>query len=124
MVRCGYGASVAGTPQNALLAEIRGEKARKEATAGALAAASKASDLAGFNASIESLQKVQRAWGDTPEIAKAISGIEGRRAQLANEAVARSVEAARAALLENNASGAIDALKASAAGKLTAVPAD
>jgi hypothetical protein len=106
--------SVSGTPQNALLAEIRAEKARKEATAGALAAASRASDLAGFNASIESLHKVQRAWGDTPEIAKAVSGIEGRRAQLANEAVARSVEAARAALLENNASGAIDALKASA----------
>ena len=106
--------SVSGTPQNALLAEIRGEKARKEATASALAAASKASDLASFNAAIESLQKVQRAWGDTPEIAKAISGIESRRAQLANEAVAKSVESARAALLENNASGAVDALKSSA----------
>jgi serine/threonine-protein kinase len=106
--------NVAGSPQNTLLAEIRAEKARKEATASALAAASKASDLAGFNASIESLHKVQRAWGDTPELAKAVSGIESRRAQLANETVAKSVEAARTALLENNASAAIEALKASA----------
>jgi serine/threonine-protein kinase len=104
---------VAGTPQNALLAEIRGEKARKEATAAALAAAAQASDLASFQSAVDSLQKLQRAWGDTPEISKAVSGIESRRAQLANETVARSVEAARAALLENNASAAINALKAS-----------
>jgi eukaryotic-like serine/threonine-protein kinase len=105
---------VSGSPQNALLAEIRGEKARREATAAALAAAAQASDLSGFNAAIESLQKVQRAWGDTPDLAKAVSGIESRRAQLANQAVARSVEAARAALLENNAAGAVEALKSSA----------
>jgi eukaryotic-like serine/threonine-protein kinase len=106
--------SVAGSPQNALLAEIRGEKARKEATASALAAAAQASGLAGFNAAIDSLQKVQRAWGDTPELAKAVSGIESRRAQLANQTVAKSVEAARAALLENNATAAVEALKSSA----------
>jgi len=105
---------VAGSPQNALLAEIRGEKARREATASALAAASQASDLAGFNAAIESLQKVQRAWGDTPDLAKAVSGIESRRAQLANQAVAKSVDAARTALLENNAAAAVEALKSSA----------
>ncbi|HEX4030073.1 MAG TPA: protein kinase [Terracidiphilus sp.] len=105
---------VSGTPQNTLLAEIRGEKARREATASALAAAAQASNLAGFNAAIESMHKVQRAWGDTPEIAKAVSGIESRRAQLANETVAKSVEAARTALLENNATGAVEALKASA----------
>jgi serine/threonine-protein kinase len=105
---------VAGSPQNALLAEIRGEKARREATASALAAASQVSNLAGFNAAIESLQKVQRAWGDTPDLAKAVSGIESRRAQLANQAVAKSVEAARAALLENSAAAAVDALKSSA----------
>jgi tetratricopeptide (TPR) repeat protein/predicted Ser/Thr protein kinase len=106
-------ASVAGSPQYTLLAEIRGEKARREATASALAAAAKASDLAGFQASIESLNKVQRAWGDTPELSKAVSGIEGRRSQLANEAVAKSVESARAALLNNDPPGAIEALKAS-----------
>ena len=106
--------SVAGSPQNALLAEIRGEKARKEATASALAAATQASNLAGFNDAIESLQKVQRAWGNTPELSNAVSGIASRRAQLANETVAKSVEAARAALLENNATAAVEALKSSA----------
>jgi predicted Ser/Thr protein kinase len=106
--------SVAGSPQNALLAEIRGEKARKEATASALSTAAQASTLAGFNDAIESLQKVRRAWGDTSEISSAVSGIESRRAQLANETVARSVEAARAALLENDAAAAVEALKSSA----------
>ena len=106
--------SVAGSPEYTLLAEIRGEKARKEATAGALAAAAQASNLAGFQAAIESLQKVQRAWGETPEVSKAVSGIESRRAQLANETVAKSVEAARAALFENNATIAVEALKSSA----------
>jgi eukaryotic-like serine/threonine-protein kinase len=105
---------VAGSPQNALLAEIRGEKARKEATASALASAGQASGLAGFNNAIESLQKVQRAWGDTSELSNALSGIESRRAQIANEAVAKSIEAARAALLENNAAAAVEALKSSA----------
>jgi tetratricopeptide (TPR) repeat protein/predicted Ser/Thr protein kinase len=105
--------SVAGSPQNTLLAEIRTEKARKETTASALATAAQASNLAGFQSAIESVQKVQRAWGDTPELAKAVAGIESRRAQLANETVAKSVEAARAALLENNASAAVEALKSS-----------
>ncbi|MGB6743437.1 MAG: hypothetical protein WBE38_07220, partial [Terracidiphilus sp.] len=105
--------SVAGSPQYALLADIRAEKARKETTASALAAAAQASNLASFQAAIDSLQKVQRAWGDTPELSKAVSGIESRRAQLANEAVAKSVEAARAALLENNATAAVEALKSS-----------
>ena len=106
--------NVSGSPQNRLLADIRGEKSRKEATTGALAAAAQASNLASFQAAIESVQKVQRAWGDTPELSKAVAGIESRRAQMASETVAKSVEAARAALLENNATGAVEALKSSA----------
>lgn len=106
--------SVAGSPQNALLAEIRGQKARKEATDAALAAAAQASELNSFQAAIDSLQKVQRAWGDTPELSKAVAGIESRRAQHANETVAGSVERARAALLNNDPPGAIAALKSSA----------
>jgi serine/threonine-protein kinase len=107
-------ASVAGSPENTLLAEIRGEKARKEATATALAAAAKASTLSSFQSALESLHKVQRAWGDKPDIAKAVAEIESRRAQLANQTVAKSIDAARAALLENNASAAVEALKSSA----------
>jgi eukaryotic-like serine/threonine-protein kinase len=105
---------VAGSPEYTLLAEIRAEKARKQATASALGSAEQASNLAGFQSAIESLQKVQRAWGDTAELAKAVSGIESRRARLADDTVAKSVESARAALLENDAAKAVDALKASA----------
>jgi eukaryotic-like serine/threonine-protein kinase len=106
--------AVAGSPQHKLLADIRAEKARNEATRTALATAAQATDLAGFNAAIESLRKVQRAWGDTSELSKAVAGIESRRTQLANEAVARSVESARAALLESDTTGAVEALKGSA----------
>jgi hypothetical protein len=106
--------NTAGSPQNALLAEIRAEKARKETTETALAAAAAASELGSFQTAIGSLEKVQRAWGDTPQLSKAVAGIESRRAQLANETVAKSVETARAALLNNDPSAAIAALKSSA----------
>ena len=105
--------NVAGSPQNALLAEIRAEKARKETTESALAAATRASDLGSFQAAIESLQNVQRAWGDTPQLSKAVAGIESRRAQRASDTVAKSVEGARAALLDNDPAAAAAALKSS-----------
>jgi tetratricopeptide (TPR) repeat protein/predicted Ser/Thr protein kinase len=106
--------NAAGSPQNALLAEIRAEKTRKETTESALAAAATASELGSFQAAIESLQKVQRAWGDTPQLSKAVAGVESRRAQRANDAVAKSVEEARAALLDNDPAAAVAALKSSA----------
>lgn len=105
------GTSVAGTPANTLLNEIRAEQAHKQATESALAAAAKAADRDGFQAAIESLQAVQRAWGESPEVARAISDIESKRSQQANEAVGKAVESARAALLSNNAEGAIAELK-------------
>jgi eukaryotic-like serine/threonine-protein kinase len=106
--------SVAGSQQNTLLKEIRNQKARKEATETALSAAAAAAQSGNFNAAIETLQKVQRGWGDTPELAQSVAAIEARRKQLANENVARSVETARAALLEGNTAGAVEALKGSA----------
>ena len=105
------GASATGTRANTLLNEIRAEQARKQATASALATAAQAKDRDGFQAAIESLQAVQRAWGESPEVAGAISQIESKRSQLANEEVGRAVEAARAALLANHAEGAIQELK-------------
>ncbi|HEV2136437.1 MAG TPA: protein kinase [Terracidiphilus sp.] len=105
------GVSVAGTKANTLLNEIRAEQARKQAKESALAAAAKASDRDGFQAAIESLQSVQRAWGESPDIAQAISDIESKRSQQANDAVGKAVESARAALMANNAEGAIAELK-------------
>ena len=104
-------AQIAGTPANTLQNEIRAEQARKQATESALAAAGKAADWEGFQSAIESLQAVQRAWGESPEVARAIDEIESKRGRQANEAVGNAVESARAALLSNNAEGAVAELK-------------
>lgn len=112
-------AQIAGTQANTLLNEIRAEQARKQATESALAAASKAAgDTAGnvanregFQSAIESLQAVQRAWGESPEVARAIGEIESKRSRQANAAVGKAVESARAALLAGNAEGAVAELK-------------
>ena len=103
--------SISGTPLYALLTEVRGEQARKQATENAIAAASQAIEQGGFQSAIESLQGVQRAWGETPELTSAIADIESRRAQAANEAVAKSVETARTALVANDAAAALEELR-------------
>ena len=103
--------SISGTPLNTLLTEIRTEQARKQATASALATASQALNLDAFQTAIESLQGVQRAWGESPEVANAIVEIESRRSQLANETVAKSIETARAALIANDSETALQQLR-------------
>lgn len=103
-----------GTAPHALLAELRAENARKQATAGAIDAASRALDQGDLHAAIEPLQSVQRAWGESAELAQAIAEIESRRRKLANEALAKSVEAARAALLANDAQAALQELRKTA----------
>ncbi len=110
-------ASVSGTPHNALLEEIRAqqarmrtEQARKQATAAALSSAAQASDKSSFEAAIESLQSVQRAWGESAELTRAIGEIESRRSQLANQSVEKAVEAGRAALLANDTATALEEL--------------
>jgi serine/threonine-protein kinase len=105
--------SVSGSPQNTLLGEIRAEKARRQAVETALSTANRANDLGAFQSAIETLQSVQRAYGESPDVARAISGVESRRAQRANETVAKSVESARAALLAGNPQGALDELRKS-----------
>ena len=103
-----------GTAPHALLTELRAEQARKQATASAIATASQAIEQGNLHAAIEPLQSVQRAWGESAELTQAIAEIESRRGQLANAAVAKSVEAARAALLANDAQTALQELRKSA----------
>ncbi len=110
--------SVAGTPQKALLEEIRSEQARlraeqsrKQAVASALAAAAKTAEQGAFQPALDALESVQRAWGESPELARAISEIEIRRGRAANEAVGKAVENARAALLANDTARALDELR-------------
>ena len=103
-------AAVAGTQPNALLAEIRNEQARKQATSKALASATEFIEKGEFHRAIESLESVQRGWGESPELKRGIAEIEGRRKQIANEAIARAVETARNALVANDAGAAVKEL--------------
>ncbi len=105
-------ASVSGNAVSSLLSELRADLARKQASEAALAKASTAADRVSFQAALESLHAIQSAWGDSPEIAKAIGDIESKRAQLAGATVAKAVDQARAALLANNAASALEQLRA------------
>jgi eukaryotic-like serine/threonine-protein kinase len=110
--------SIAGTPQKALLEEIRSqherlraEKARKQTIADALVKAAKTAEQGQFQPALEALEGVRRAWGEAPELARAISEIEARRGRAANEAVGKAVENARAALLANDTPRALEELR-------------
>lgn len=111
MLQAQPAASVSGTPLNTLLNEVRAEQSRKQAAESALATAAEADDLDGFHGAIESLQAVQRAWGESADVAHAIGEIEAKRSQRASETVSESVEAARTALLASDAAGAVDKLR-------------
>jgi len=105
-------ASIASSPLNSLLNEIRAEKDRKLATEKALAAAAQSVEKNDFGAAIESLQSVQRAWGESAELTRSIAEIESKRGHHANQVVAKAVETARTALLANDAPGALRELRA------------
>jgi predicted Ser/Thr protein kinase len=105
-------ASSAGSPLNSLLIEIRTAKDRKQATEKAVATAKQSVEKNDFSAAIESLQSVQRAWGESAELTSAIAEIESKRGQHANQVVAKAIEKARAALLANDAAGALRELRA------------
>jgi PEGA domain len=104
-------ASVSGSPLDALLSEMRAELVRRQATESALAEAAAAADRDSFQGAIDSLQAVQRAWGESPEIAVAIGEIESKRSQLAGVAVSKAVDKARAALLAKDAAAALAHLR-------------
>ncbi len=104
-------ASVAGSQPYTLLNEIRSELSRKQATHKALAAATEAIEQGRFQAAIDSLVSVQRAYGETEELKRGIAEIEARRKQLANESVGGAIEAARNALVSNEAAAALEQLK-------------
>ncbi|HUB00640.1 MAG TPA: protein kinase [Terracidiphilus sp.] len=105
-------ASSAGTPLNSLLVEIRTEKDRKQAIEKALAAVAPSVEKNDFTAAIESLQSVQRAWGESAELTRAITEIESKRGQHANQVVAKAIEAARTALVANDTTEALRELRA------------
>jgi serine/threonine-protein kinase len=103
-----------GAPLHALLKELRAESARSQAISNAVAAANAALAKLDFHAGLESLNAVQRAYGSSDELTRAIADFETRRATAANQAINKSVEAARAALLNNDPAAAMQELRASA----------
>jgi tetratricopeptide (TPR) repeat protein/predicted Ser/Thr protein kinase len=103
--------SVAGSQPNTLLNEIRAELQRKQATSKALTAATEAIEQGKFQAAIDSLESVQRAYGESAELKRGIAEIEARRKQLANEAVTKALETARSSLAANDAPAALQVLK-------------
>src|SRR6185437_9600584 len=103
-----------GAPLHALLIELRGEQTRSQAVANAVAAANTALEKGDFHAGLESLQSVRRAYGDSDQLTRAIADFEAKRAAAANQAVAKSVEAARAALLNSDPAAAMNELRSSA----------
>jgi tetratricopeptide (TPR) repeat protein/predicted Ser/Thr protein kinase len=107
-------AAVKGTLLSAMLSELRTENARKQAVVAAVGAASQALEKMDFHGGLEALQSVRRAYGDSEDLNRVISDYEARRTAIANEGVSRSVEAARAALVRNDAAAALNELQGSA----------
>jgi len=107
-------AAAKGTMLSAMLSELRTENARKQALLAAISTASQSLDKMDFHGGLEALQSVRRAYGDSDDLSRAIADYEARRTAVANESVSKSVEAARAALLRNDAAAALNELQGSA----------
>jgi PEGA domain len=97
-----------------MLSELRTENARKQAIVAAIGTASQALEKMDFHGGLEALQSVRRAYGDSEDLNRVISDYEARRTAVANEGVSKSVEAARGALLRNDAAAALNELQGSA----------
>jgi len=94
---------------------LRQELARKLEVESALQDAIKRSDeaLAGkdLHGGMDALESVRRAYGDSPQVAQAISAYEAKRRPAANAMFASAIEAARKALLRNEAASALEELR-------------
>ncbi|MGB7191510.1 MAG: PEGA domain-containing protein, partial [Acidobacteriaceae bacterium] len=103
-----------GAPLHSLLVELRAEQSRSQAVANAVTAANAALEKADFHGGLESLQSVRRAYGESDELTRAIADFEAKRTTAANQAVQKSVDAARAALLKSEPAAAMNELRSSA----------
>jgi tetratricopeptide (TPR) repeat protein len=106
---------LAATPKSApvleLLAVCRNEREHRQVTQEAIANARMAGQRKDFAGGLEALQGVIRAYGETPELTHEIQQLQAARGAAATEAVGKSIEAARTALLKNDPNGALKALK-------------
>jgi hypothetical protein len=106
---------LAATPKNPriqeLLTALQAEQGQKNATQQAIAAARRSTERNEFPAAFESLQSVVHAYGDSAELTAELQRVEASRAAFATDALSKSIEMARAALLKNDADRALSALK-------------
>ena len=93
---------------------IGSEREVREATARALDEAKAAAGKHDFASALESLEAVQRAYGDSPQLSSGIAELEKQRAAWSLESVNNSIESARAALLRKDATAALESLQSSA----------
>ena len=111
-------AYLAATPKSVqaqeLLSAITAERQQKVVTAQAIAVARQALQNREFATGLEALQSVIRAYGDTPELTRGVEAIENARVAYSQEVTDKAIEAARAALLKNDAQTASVALKSAA----------
>jgi len=104
--------SIPGTPQQSVLEEMRAEQSRKQAMADAMQAAAKAAGGGDYAAALEALRSAERAWGQSPEITRAIAECESRRGEVSRKTVGEALDKGRAALVANDAQAAIKELNA------------
>ena len=95
-----------------LLSSLLAEREQKQATSQAISAARQAAQRHEFPAALDSLQSVAHAYGDSTDLMREIQQLQAARTAYATEVVGKSIEAARAALLKNDADAALTALKA------------
>lgn len=106
---------LAATRGNATLQQLAdtllADRKRKQVTAIATRAAAEAVKQNNFAAALESLRGVLNAYGESPELTRAVQDVESRRTAHAGEAVGNSIETARAAVLKSDPQAALEALK-------------
>jgi serine/threonine-protein kinase len=98
-------------PVQEQLTTLLAEQEQKRVTNEAIAASREAAKRGDFAAGLESLQPVLRAYGESAELTRAIQEVQTARSAFAQDIVGKSIETARAALLKNDAQGALAALK-------------
>ncbi|HZD47111.1 MAG TPA: protein kinase [Silvibacterium sp.] len=103
-----------GTQIQALLNILVTERDQKQVITRAVATARQAIERRDYAAGWEALEGARQAYGESPELARALEEVQTARASFAHEAVGKSVEAARSALLNKEPQAAQTALESSA----------
>jgi eukaryotic-like serine/threonine-protein kinase len=98
-----------------LVGELEAEHKRQELTRQAIQTARDSVERNDFAAALEVVEAVSHAYGESPELTRAVQEIEQKRSAHAREMVAKSIESARAALLKKDPQGALESLKSSTA---------